>query len=131
MRSVLVPGSRPPPEQGVELGHTAREGLLPKGPVMLGGDQAGKDLQATTPDHEVMVAAPEVHASHLDDPNAPPLRPVSGSKLLEMDDGVAETVQVQVVLMGRQVVEQQYGRVVEQEKVLEREDLAAVAQRPL
>src|SRR3982751_7065666 len=99
MRSVLVPGSRPPPEQGVELGHTAREGLLPKGPVMLGGDQAWEDLQAPAPDHEVMVAAPEVHAAHLDDPNAPPLRPVGGSKLLEMDDGVAEAVQGEVVLM--------------------------------
>src|SRR3954464_12345194 len=63
--------------------------------------------------------------------NAPPLRPVSGSKLFETDDGVAEAVQVEVVLMRREVIEQQYGRVVEQEKVLEREDLAAVAQRPL
>ena len=98
---------------------------------MLGGDQTRKDLHATTPDHEVMVASPEVHASHLDDPNAPPLRPVSGSKLLKMDDGVAETVQVEVVLVRGQVVEQQKGGVVEQEEVLERKDLTAVAQRPL
>src|SRR3954467_8512807 len=98
---------------------------------MLGGDQAGKDLQATTPDHEVMAAAPEVHASHLDDPNAPPLRSVRGSKLLEVDDGVTETVQIEVVLLGRQIIEQQNGRVVEQEEVLERKDLAAVAQRSL
>src|SRR5215210_8684730 len=78
-----------------------------------------------------MVAAPKVHASHLDDPNAPPLRPVSGSKLLKMDDGVTEAVQVEVVLVRGQVIEQEYGRVVEQEEVLERKDLAAVAQRPL
>src|SRR3954453_13273624 len=102
-----------------------------KAAVMLGCDQTREDLQAPAPDHEVMVAAPEVHASHLDDPNAPPLRPVGGSKLLEMDDGVTETVQVQVVLVCGQVVEQEYGRVVKQEEVLEGEHLAAVAQRPL
>ena len=118
-------------EQSVEFGHPAREGLLPKVPMVLGRDQTREDLQAPAPDHEVMVAAPEVHASHLDDPNAPPLRPVRGSKLLKMDDGVTETVQVQVVLVRSQVIEQQNGRVVEQEEVLERKHLATVAQRPL
>src|SRR5215203_6476425 len=98
---------------------------------MLGGDQTRKDLQAPVPDHEVMVAAPEVHAAHLDDPNAPPLRPVRGSKLLKMDDGVTEAVQVEVVFVCLEVVQQQYGRIVEQEEVLERKRLTTVAQQPL
>src|SRR4051812_31209297 len=98
---------------------------------MLGCDQTREDLQAPAPDHEVMVAAPEMHASHLDDPNAPPLRPVGGSKLLEMDDGVTEAVQAEVVLMCGQVVEQQNGRVVEKKEMLKCKNLSPVAQRPL
>ena len=130
--SMLEPRSTPPPSSAFELRacRSAARRALEAGPV-LGRDQPRKDLHAAGLDDEVVVAAAERLAAILDDPQPPPLGAVVGRQLLQPDHAVRDAVHGLVGRLGGQVVEHQHGRVVPGEIVLQRQDLAAVAQRAL
>ncbi len=78
-----------------------------------------------------MIAAPEATAAVFDQPQAASLDAVFGAALLELHHPVRDAVHRLVFQVGRQVVEQQHGRAVPGEVMLQREDLAPVAQRTL
>ncbi len=78
-----------------------------------------------------MRPALELLAAHLDDAQAPPLGAEILRALLQADDAVRDAVQLKVARIGRLVVEQQHGARAVREEVLQREDLAPVAQRIL
>ena len=52
-------------------------------------------------DCEVMKSAFEVDATHLHDPQPPPLGPVVNRQLLKQNDSMGDRMQLQVVLLGR------------------------------
>jgi hypothetical protein len=128
---VLVPRSSPPAQQRVEARVAAAELVNRVGVAVLGRDQARKHRQAAAADDVVVVAAAEMRAAHLDHPQAPALAAVDGRELLEADHRVAEAVQVEVVLLGGEVVEEERGGVVDEEVAAQRQHLAAVAQGAL
>ena len=98
---------------------------------MFGGDQAGKDPQASRFDREIMEAAAKPDAAHFDHAKPPPLRAVIDGELLEHHDAVRNRVQLQVVLGRREVVEQHDRAFAVGEEMLQGQDLAPVAQRVL
>jgi hypothetical protein len=98
---------------------------------MLGRHQAREDYNATGTDGEVVVAATESLRAILDHAQAPALGAVVRGRLLQQDDAVRDTVHRLVERVGREVVEHEHGDAVAREIVLERQDLAPVAQRTL
>ncbi len=78
-----------------------------------------------------MEPAPERRAAHLDHAQAPPLPAVERRELFQPDHGMAETVQIQVVRLGGQIVEEQRRGVLDEQEAAQGVDLPAVAQRTL
>src|SRR5688572_17210462 len=97
-----------------------------RGYMVIGRNETRKNASPSRPDDKIVIAAAYLDASHLDDPKPAALGSVEGSKLLQADDGMADAVQIEIVVLGRHVVEQKDGRVVEQEETLECQDLSAV-----
>jgi hypothetical protein len=77
------------------------------------------------------IAAAETSAAIFDDPHPPTLGAVFGGQFLQLDHAVGDRVNRLVVHVGRQIVEQQDGRAVPREIVLQGQDLPAIAQRAL
>ena len=77
----------------------------------------------------VVIAAAELHAAVLDDAQPPALGAVLGIQLLEQDDAVRDALHLQVVVGRRHVVEQQHRALARREELLQRQNLAAIAQR--
>ena len=96
---------------------------------MLGRHEAGKHLDAALPDHVVVIAAAELHAAIFRHAQPPALRAVFGADLLEAHDAVSDALHLKVLLARRHVVEQHRRAVAADKELLERENLAAVAQR--
>ena len=122
---------QPAAEQRVQLRAAGGRELADEGFVVLGRDQARIDLQPARLDGEVVIAAAEVDAAHLDHAKPAALGAVIKGHLLQGDDAVGDAVQLQVVHLGRQIVEQHHGAAPAGEEVLQRQDLPAVAQRVL
>ncbi len=115
-------------EQVVECLQAAGNTGLGERHHMFGGDQAGVHLQAAAHYSVIVVAAAELLAAELDDDQPAPGGAVVGVVLLQADDGVGDALHLQVVLHGGHVVEQQHGALAAGEELLERQDLAPVAQ---
>ena len=98
---------------------------------MLRGDQPRENAHAAGRDDEIVKAAPIALATIFDDPQPPPVGAIFGRQLLQPDDAVRDAVHGLVVGFGRQVIEHQDGRSASREIMLQRQDLAAVAQRSL
>ena len=121
----------PAAEQGIEFTDAAAHhsaGVF--GPV-LGRDEARKYADTARREDEVMIAAAEILAAAFDDAQTPPLAAIDRRELVEMDDAVGDAVDGAIGALRRQVVEHDHGGIVPGKIVLEREDLAAVAQRAL
>ena len=98
---------------------------------VLGCHQSWKHFHACLRDHEVMIAGAEALAATLDDAQAAPFASINRSELVEMDDAVRNAVNGLIGGLGGEIVKHDHGGVVLGEVVLEREDLAAVAQGAL
>ena len=98
---------------------------------MLGRDQPGIDLEPALLDREVVVATAEPDAAHLHHTQAPTLGTVVDGELLQHDDPVGDRMQLDVVLLGREIVEEDDGAPTLREEVFQREHLPAIAQRVL
>jgi hypothetical protein len=126
----LEPRSMPPPSRAssspTPLGRGAGEGG-----AVFRGDDARIDLQPAGLDGEVVIAAAEPPAAIFDDPHPAALGAVFGGQFLQLDHAVGDAVHGLVVDVGGQVVEHQDRGAVLGEIVLQRQDLAAVAQRAL
>ncbi len=122
---------QPAAEHLVEL-RVAAGGELPReGGMVLGGHQPRMDVEAAPLDGEVVEAAPEWDAAHLHHPHAPPLGAVVYGQLLQHHHPVGDGVELQVVLRGGEIVEQDHGALTLGEEVLQGQHLAPVAQRAL
>ena len=118
-------------EQLVKLRVAARRRVAGEAPTMLGGDQPRKNPQSPGLDDEIVVAAAELDAAHLDDAEAPALRAVVDGELLQQHHPVRDRMKLEVVLTGAEVVEDHDGAVAAGEEVLQREDLPPIAERIL
>ena len=98
---------------------------------MFGRDEAWVDAQAAALDLEVVIATAVPDAAHLDDVQPPSLRAEPGQRLFERDDAVRDAVQLEIAARPALVVEEQHGAGARREEVLERQDLAAIADRAL
>src|ERR1700730_14338436 len=79
-------------EQRVELGRTGRGKLAEERLMVLRSDEARVDGESARLDREVVVSAPELHAPHFDDAQAPALRAVIQRELLQRYDAVRNAV---------------------------------------
>ncbi len=127
--SVLVPSSMPPPSSAVEFGDIAAQlragGELP----VFGRDQSREHLEPTGMNHEVVIAATELDAPVFHHPQPPTLRPVFGIQHFQPQDAVRDALHLKIVVGRRHVVEQDHGAVPGREKLLERKNLPAIAER--
>jgi len=98
---------------------------------MARGDEAGEDGDAPGVEDVVVQASLELLAAHLDDAQAPALGAVLLDRLLEADDPVRDAMQLQVAGIGGLVVKKKHGARPGREVLLERQHLAAVAERIL
>ena len=116
-------------EQRVEGGQAAGDALEAAIAPVFGRDQARKHAQAAGQDFVVVVAAAEAAAAELADAQAAPVAAVLGIELVQRHHAVHDRVHVQAELGHGAVVEQQHGAATADEVLLQREDLAAIAQR--
>ena len=99
--------------------------------VMFGGDQPRKHREAAAFEDEIVIAAAKLDAAHLDHAQPPSFRAEFLGGLLKRDHAVGDAVQLQVVRVGCPVVQHQHGAIAAGEELLQRQDLAPVAQRVL
>jgi len=92
------------------------------------GDETGKDLEATLPDHVVVIATAKLDAAILHDPQAAALGPILWIQLLEQHDAMRDALNLQVAIGGCQVVEQQDRTLARREELFERENLPTIAE---
>jgi hypothetical protein len=97
--------------------------------MMIRGDEARENVETTLLDREIMVAAAKLDAAHLDDPHAAALGAEVDRKLLQQHNPMGNRMELQVVLLRRQIVEKNDGTLPAGEEVLQRQDLAPVTQR--
>ena len=83
------------------------------------------------PNHEVVQAGAKRAAAKLDDLELPQCGPVGGRFVIERHDAVGDTLQLQIGPFSCPVVQQQDGAGAVDEELLQRQDLATVAQRTL
>jgi hypothetical protein len=98
---------------------------------MVDGNEAREYLDAAGADDEVVKAAVEPSAAHLEHPQTAPLGAISHGRLLEADDSMTEAVQAQIFRVVGEVVEEQGGAAALGEEMLQRQHLSPVAQRAL
>ena len=128
---VLEPCSMPPPSSASS---PATPVLSGRGRTCCGARPppgAGRPAAPPVADDEIVVAATKALRAILHDPKPPALGAIVRRQFLQPDDAVSDAVHRLVERVGRQVVEQQHGRAVAREIMLERQDLAAIAQRTL
>ena len=127
--SELVPAVSPPPS-------SASKGALPvfrrsrslTGMRAPAGD-ARKNLQPPLDDAHVMDTANEVGATMFDDSQAAAFSAVVAQQVLQPDHAVCDALQMLVRVDTRVVVQQQHRTSAAGEKLFERKDLSAIAQR--
>ena len=129
--SVLDPRSMPPPSSALSSAELARQRIAAELALVLGRNQPRKDGHAAGLDDEVVIAAAKALAAIFDHPQPPPLGAIIGRQLLEPDHAVRDAVHGLVVRVAGEVVEHQHGRAVAREIMLQRQHLAAIAQRAL
>ena len=115
-------------EQRVEFRDTALQlppvGVLP----MLGGNEPREHNDAAGSEDVVVISAAEFHAATLEHAQAATLPAVLRMQLLEQHDAVRNAAHLHIVVVSRQVVEQQYRAGARRKVVLQRENLSAVSQ---
>ena len=130
--SVLVPRVRPPPSIWSSSIEPVPTWLVVDRRAMARSDQAREDGDPPGVEDEVVQAALELLAAHLDDAQAPALGAVTAAiACSRLMTPCADAVQLQVARLRGLVVEQQHGARAGREELLERQHLAPVAQRVL
>ena len=95
------------------------------------GNQARVDGEPAGLDREVVIPAAILHAAHLDDAKPATLGAVFERELLQRDDAVRDAVQLEVVVVRRQIVEQHHGAPSTGKEILQGKNLPSIAQRVL
>src|SRR5262245_22149372 len=96
---------------------------------MLGGHEPRKDDEATLTDDVVVEATAELDAAIFDDAESPAVGAILGIELLEHQDAMGDALHLQVMIGAGHVVEQEHGAGQAGEELLQREDLASIAER--
>jgi hypothetical protein len=93
------------------------------------GGRCRIDLDAACGDAKVVVTTTIARAAQLEYLEPSSFSPVVHCEVLERDDTVRDTLQLEVILQCRPIVEQQCGAIAAGEELLERENLAAEPKR--
>lgn len=91
----------------------------------------GKNHDSAALDDEVVIATAKVDAAELRDPQSPPLRPVERSQLFHGHYAMSQALQMTVGVRSGEIIEQEHGTAPPRKVLLERQDLAAIAERAL
>ena len=86
--------------------------------MVFGGNEPRIYHKAASLDREVVISPTVFHAPHFDDAKAPPLGPVFDCELLQSDDPVCDTVKLKIVIVRREIIEQQHRAAAAREKIL-------------
>ena len=120
MISVLEPAHETTTQQAVERIDTAAHDLAGKAATMFGRHQTREQLHAAGSNDEIMIAAAEGLPSALDNnAQAPPLAAINRRQLVQVDHAMGNAVDRPIGTLDRQIVEQDHGRLVSSEIVLE------------
>src|SRR5690242_9959012 len=98
---------------------------------MLDRNQTRKHLQSAAPDREVVIAASIVRTAKLDHAEPPARCTEHGCKLLQRNDRMRDALKVEIRTLRCLIIEQQDRAFPSDEKLLERQNLASIAQRAL
>src|SRR3954447_11696480 len=98
---------------------------------MLRCDEAGKDRNASGLDREVVKSTAKLDAAHLLNAQPATLSTVIERQLLQPDHAVGNAMELKIILMGRQVIEQQHRTPPASKEMLQCENLAAISKRTL
>ena len=121
----------PAAQERVERGHAALDAFVLERFAMFRRDESRKDDEPAFADRKIVVAAAEAAAAELHDAQAAAFGTVDGSELLQRDHAVGDAVELEVGSFRGAVVEQEDGALAADEELLERENLAAIAERVL
>src|ERR1700674_6096049 len=91
--------------------------------------ESGKHHQTSMPDREVVESAAIVGASEFYDAQSAPCCAIQGSQLFQGDYAVGDTLQLHIRALSDTVVEQEDSTAAADKELLQRQDLAAIAQR--
>ena len=131
MSSIPGPGRQTPTEQRVELLVGARQLVLDEALRMLRGDETRIDVETARANRQIVVTAAKRYAAHFADAQSAAFRAELARVLLEHDDAVRHRLDLITLATAGAVVEPQHRAVTAAEILLERQDLAAVADRVL
>ena len=105
--SVLVPPSMPPPSSASRAGSPLASVSCLAVPAGVRRRQAvGRHCKAASPDDEVVIPGAELPAAVLDDAKPTALAAEIRCRLLEVDDAVGDALDLEIVIGGREIVEQ-------------------------
>ena len=113
---VLVPVGRPPPSRPSSCAIAARAILVDELDLVFGGDEARENIQAASPDREVVVAATKRDTTHLGDAQATPFGAVLVRELLEQHHAMRDALQVIVFDSAGAIIQHQHGACVAAER---------------
>src|SRR5579872_1554846 len=94
-------------------------------------DQPRENCKTASLNGEVVIAAAVFHAAHFHHSKAAPLGTVIERKLLQGDNAIGDAVQLKIMVVRREIVEQQNGTAPTCKKILQGQNLPAVTQRAL
>ena len=130
-RTDAVPVLQPPAQEGVHLLVAGLKQTALLAAVVFPRDEPREDFQPALLDDEVVVAAAVLLAPELYDAQPPPFGAVLGRELLEAHDAVGDTLELQILRLGRQIIDQEHRAFPVDEVLLEGQDLSPVAERVL
>jgi hypothetical protein len=99
--------------------------------MMLGCNEPRENIDPACFDREIMITAAERNAAHLLHPKPSAFCAIFESKLLQKNHPMRNRVQMHVAAVSRQIVQQEHGAFSSGKKMLQRQDLPAIAQRVL
>src|SRR5689334_6081503 len=93
--------------------------------------QPRKNRESVFPNGKIMKAATKTGSPEFDDPKPAPFGSEYRSQLLQRNNPMRDTLQLQIGTFGGSVVEKQHRAFAADKELFERQDLTAIAQRAL
>ena len=118
-------------KEPVEFFQAAGDDFAVERRVMFGGNEAREDAQSAAGDDEIVEPAAKAHAAKLHDAQAAAFGTVFGRGVIELEDAVGNGVRLRLSAIVQTIVQQDDRGVFADKVLLQRENLAAKAQRAL
>src|SRR5688572_2337399 len=94
---------------------------------MFRGYETRKDDNASFSNRKIMVASPKTTPTKFHDSQSAAFRPIDGRKLLQRNDPMRDTVQLEIGVVRSAIIEKQYTAFATNKKLLEGEDLTPIS----